>query len=76
MDFGSRIGGFGAKIGAKFGGSGAKEVGSGVKIRGSVGKGEASGVKIVPIYVRPGMRALGPILEHLGSRLVALGPIV
>ena len=37
----------------------------------SVFNSEASGVKIGPL--RPGMRALAPILENPGSKLVALG---
>ena len=43
----------------------------GAKILGSVAKSEASGVKIGPL--KPGVRALGPILENPGSKLVALG---
>ena len=67
------IGSFGAKIvalGARFWGSGAKFGGSGAKIWGTVAKSDAYGVKIGP--PRPEMLALGPILGHLGSRLMPL----
>ena len=63
---GSRLG----SLGPRFGALGLKLV-SGAKFGSSVAKIDASGVKIGP--PRPEMWALGPILGHMGSRLVSLG---